>query len=82
MSVPSCLSSCLEQPSRCSADTARMAHVPPHQLAQSVIVEDDAGCVIAFVPAHRSVKLAPISAGYPTRMPAPQLRLRPPVLAL
>ena len=82
MSVPSCLSSCLEQPSRCSADTARMAHVPPHQLAQSVIVEDDAGCVIAFVPAHRSVKLAPISAGYPTRMPAPQLRLRPLVLAV
>ena len=44
------------------------------QLAQSVIVEDDAGCVMAFVPAHRSVKLAPISAGYPTLMAAPQLR--------
>ena len=52
------------------------------QLAQSVIVEDDAGCVMAFVPAHRCVKLAPISAGYPTRMPAPQLRLRPLVLAV
>ena len=51
------------------------------QLAQSVIVEDDAGCVMAFVPAHRSVKFAPLSAGYPTLMPAPQLRLRPPVLA-
>ena len=44
------------------------------QFAQSVIVEDDAGCVMAFVPAHRSVKLAPISAGYPTLMAAPQLR--------
>ena len=51
------------------------------QLAQSVIVEDNAGCVMAVVPAHRSVKLAPLSASYPTLMPAPQLRLRPPVLA-
>ena len=82
MSVTSCLSSCPEQPSRCSSDTARTAHVPPHQRAQSVIVEDNAGFVMAFVPAHKSVKLAPISASYPTLMPAPQLRLRPLVLAL
>ena len=81
MSVPSRLSSYLEQHSRCSADTARTAHMPPHQLAQSVIVEVDACCVMAAVSADRSVKLALISAGYPTLMAAPQLRLRPPVLA-
>ncbi len=72
MSIPSRLSSYLEQRgthydlcahehSRCSAETARSAHIPPHQLAKSVIVEDDAGCVMAVVPADRSVKLGQLS---------------------
>ena len=72
MSIPTRLSSyleqrgarydiCAHQHSRCSAETARTAHVPPHQLAKSVIVEDDAGCVMAVVPADRSVKLGQLS---------------------
>jgi Ala-tRNA(Pro) deacylase len=47
--------------SRCSAATARTAHVPPHQLAKSVIVEDDIGCVMAVVPADRNVLLGKLS---------------------
>jgi Ala-tRNA(Pro) deacylase len=72
MSIPSRLSSYLEQRgalyevcahehSRSSAETARTAHVPPHQLAKSVIVEDDVGFVMAVLPADRSVKLGPLS---------------------
>lgn len=72
MSIPSRLSSYLEQRgthydvcehehSRSSAETARTAHVRPHQLAKSVIVEDAAGCVMAVVPADRSVKLGQLS---------------------
>ena len=72
MSIPSRLSSyleergtvydiCAHEHSRCSAETARSAHIPPHQLAKSVIVEDDAGCVMAVVPADRSVKLGQLS---------------------
>ena len=72
MSIPSRLSGYLEERdtryelcahlhSRCSAETARIAHVPPHQLAKSVIVEDNAGCVMAVVPGDRSVKLGQLS---------------------
>ena len=72
MSIPTRLSSyleqrgarydiCAHQHSRCSAETARTAHVPPHQLAKSVIVEDDAGCAMAVVPADRIVKLGQLS---------------------
>jgi len=72
MSIPSRLSSYLEQRgvryevcahlhSRTSAQTARTANVPPHELAKSVLVEDDAGCVMAIVPADRKVKLGELS---------------------
>jgi Ala-tRNA(Pro) deacylase len=68
MSIPSRLSRYLDQQgasyevcahdhSRCSAKTARMAHVLPHQLAKSVMLEDEAGCVMAVVPANRNVML-------------------------
>lgn len=40
-----------------SAETARTAHVPPHQLAKSVLLEDDQGYVMAVVPADQSVML-------------------------
>ena len=54
MSLPSHLTSYLEQRgtqyeicthdhSRSSAETARSAHVPPSQLAKSVILQDDEG---------------------------------------
>jgi Ala-tRNA(Pro) deacylase len=68
MSIPSRLSSYLDQRgtqyevcahsrSRSSAETARTAHVLPHQLAKSVILEDDAGCVMAVVPSDKNVLL-------------------------
>ncbi len=41
----------------CSAGSARTAGVPMHQLAKSVVVEDDDGCLVALVPADRSVQL-------------------------
>jgi len=52
---------CAHPHSRSSAETARTAHIPLHQLAKSVIVEDDAGCVVAVVPADRSVSLRKLS---------------------
>ena len=52
---------CAHQHSRTSAQTARTANVAPHDLAKSVIVEDDAGCVMAVVPADRRVKLGELS---------------------
>jgi Ala-tRNA(Pro) deacylase len=72
MSIPSRLSSYLDQRgaryeicehdhSRCSAETARTAHVLPNQLAKAVIVEDDAGCVMAVVPADKNVMLGQIA---------------------
>lgn len=72
MSIPTRLSSYLDQRgtryeirihkhSRSSAETARAAEVPPHQLAKSVIVEDEAGCVMAVVPADRNVQLGQLS---------------------
>jgi Ala-tRNA(Pro) deacylase len=68
MSIPLRVTSYLEQHgvryevcahgySRTSAQTARQAHVPPHLLAKSVLVEDDGGCVLAVLPADRQVKL-------------------------
>jgi Ala-tRNA(Pro) deacylase len=72
MSIPSRLSRYLEQrgahyevvahaPSRSSVETARSAKVSPHQLAKSVIVEDDIGCVMAVVPADKAVRLGHLS---------------------
>ena len=52
---------CAHPHSRSSAETARLAQVPQHQLAKSVILEDDAGCVLAVVPADSRVQLAEIS---------------------
>jgi Ala-tRNA(Pro) deacylase len=46
---------CLHGHSRTSAETARSAHVPPNQLAKPVILEDDGGCVMAVVPADKTV---------------------------
>lgn len=69
MSIPSRLSNYLDQrgaryeifahePSSCSAQTARTAHVPPHQLAKPVIVEDDVGCMMVVLPADRNVSFS------------------------
>jgi Ala-tRNA(Pro) deacylase len=72
MSIPVRLKSYLEQSgaqfevlghsySRCSAETARTARIPTSQLAKSVIVEDDAGCVMAVVPGNTTVMLADLA---------------------
>jgi Ala-tRNA(Pro) deacylase len=52
---------CAHPHSRSSAETARLAQVPEHQLAKSVILEDDDGCVVAVVPADSRVQLAEVS---------------------
>jgi Ala-tRNA(Pro) deacylase len=41
--------------SHSSAQTARVAHVAPSLVAKSVILEDDAGIVMAVIPADRYV---------------------------
>jgi Ala-tRNA(Pro) deacylase len=72
MSIPQRLSNYLDErgaryelhahePSQTSAETARSAHVLPHQLAKSVILEDGDGCVMAVVPADRMVMLGQLS---------------------
>ncbi len=52
---------CAHPHSRSSAETARLAQVPEHRLAKSVILEDDNGCVLAVVPADSRVQLAEVS---------------------
>lgn len=66
MSIPSRLSRYLDEHglsyevrahdySHTSAHSAHTARIEPHRLAKSVILEDDAGCVMAVVPADRRV---------------------------
>lgn len=47
--------------SRSSAETARAAHVPPHRLAKSVVLEDDEGCLMAVVPADARVNIGALA---------------------
>jgi Ala-tRNA(Pro) deacylase len=72
MSMPSRLSNylqrcgaryelCSHPHSRSSAETARAAHVAPHQLAKSVILEDEQGCVMAVVPADAQVSVSELA---------------------
>ena len=43
--------------SRSSAETAHLAGVSPHQIAKSVLLEDDEGPMLAVLPADRFVML-------------------------
>jgi Ala-tRNA(Pro) deacylase len=52
---------CAHDHSQSSAQTARLAHIPEHQLAKSVILEDDAGCVLAVVPANSRVQIGELA---------------------
>lgn len=72
MTIPSRLSTYLEERgvryevcdhlhSHTSAQSARTANVPAHELAKSVIVEDDDGCLMAVLPADRKVRLGELS---------------------
>ena len=48
--------------SRCSAQTARVAHVPPQLVAKSVVLEDEAGFVMAVIPADRYVMIGRLAS--------------------
>lgn len=48
--------------SNCSAQTARVAHVPPRLVAKSVILEDDDGIVMAVIPADRYVMVGRLAS--------------------
>ena len=72
MSIPSRLSRYLDQRgtryevcshghSHSSAETARAAHLPADQLAKSVVLEDESGCLLAVLPADRTVMLGQLS---------------------
>jgi len=52
---------CPHAHSRSSAETARLAHVPEHQLAKSVVLEDDLGYVMAVVPADTRVQVGALA---------------------
>jgi Ala-tRNA(Pro) deacylase len=82
MSIPSRLSSYLKKQgarfavrthrhSRSSAESARLAHVPAHQFAKSVIVEDDEGCLMVVLPADRQLMLSRLAC----LLERPNLRL-------
>lgn len=49
------------EPSHTSTETARSAHIPAAQLAKAVLLEDDSGCMLAVVPADKSVLLGQLS---------------------
>jgi Ala-tRNA(Pro) deacylase len=52
---------CPHRHARGSAGTARAAQVPPHLLAKAVVLEDEAGCVMAVVASDRYVRLGRLS---------------------
>jgi len=52
---------CTHDHSSTSAQTARLAHIPEHQLAKSVLLEDDAGCVMAVIPADARVHVGDLA---------------------
>jgi len=52
---------CAHDNSHTSSQTARLAHIPEHRLAKSVILEDDAGVVMAVVPADTRVRIGALA---------------------
>jgi Ala-tRNA(Pro) deacylase len=52
---------CAHPHSHTSAQTARLAHIPEHQLAKSVLLEDDEGYVMAVVPADTRVRVGELA---------------------
>lgn len=52
---------CAHDNSSTSSQTARLAHIPEHQLAKSVILEDEAGVVMAVVPADSRVRIGEVA---------------------
>ena len=52
---------CAHDQSATSSETARLAHIPEHPLAQSVRLEDDTGVVMAVVPADSRVRIGELA---------------------
>ena len=48
-------------PSHTSAQSARTAHIMPNHLAKPVLLEDEAGCVMAVVPGDRDVNIGTLA---------------------
>ena len=38
-------------------DSAKSAHIPPHQLAKAVVLEDNAGFIVAVLPSNNRLNL-------------------------
>ena len=50
--------SSVEHPHTESAvDSAKSAHIPPHQMAKAVVLEDDAGFIVAVLPSNNRLNL-------------------------
>ena len=59
-----------------SSDTAKAAHVPPERIAKAIILADQAGYVMAVVPANRHVDLEALSKEFGRDLPlAPEFRI-------
>jgi Ala-tRNA(Pro) deacylase len=59
-----------------SSDTAKAAHVPPERIAKAVILADQAGYVVAVVPANRHVDLEALSKEFGRDLAlAPEFRI-------
>lgn len=63
-----------------SAQTAKEAHVPPEELVKGVVVKDDAGYILAVLPASRHVVLSQLGRAL-RRLPL-QLATEPEFAAL
>ncbi|MDH5182131.1 MAG: hypothetical protein OEY07_20920, partial [Gammaproteobacteria bacterium] len=50
-----------------SLSTAEAAHIPPHQLAKSVVLVDDFGFIMVVVPATQHVDIARLGKMYGRR---------------
>ncbi|MEJ8568095.1 aminoacyl-tRNA deacylase [Elongatibacter sediminis] len=44
-------------PTETAVDSARSAHVPVHQVAKAVVLEDDSGYVVSIVPSNNRLNL-------------------------
>lgn len=38
-------------------DSARSAHLPPHQIAKAVVLQDEDGFIVSVIPANRKLEL-------------------------
>ena len=40
-----------------AVDSAKSAHVPPHQMAKAVVLEDDGGFIVSVLPSNNRLNL-------------------------